>query len=1107
MARRCQGLVWILLITISLSPLPLSTAVAQEQQPHPLSGAAYLQPYILYNTFYTDLSIQALAMASIPGRNIVAASGFDNASGIYSMEILSIDASSRSVNRSKYALSGAPITTVADGDYGGYIAVGTDRGEVVIYNAQEGRASYMQASRYSVKKLSIGVGGSGDPYLAVLDDAGFLYLYRATRGGWAEIGPYGSTAVYSYTRAGVRDISGTEVVAGGQRRVDPSLLLALYEPVRVNISFSIYNETGFPISGAVITARLVKPVAQIDLVFQAATDQSGSASLHLPLLDPEGTIYSANITHPSYETVRIDIALDRNVVGKGLSYIIIMRSGAGVTVPLVENPPVYFASLLDATGAPESIRFGKPLLLTVEPSYVKLIRPSVAGVPWTYIGVIVGCCREGQAVVVFTYFDQDLDPVFVGRDGYVWYVLPGAVDRVWVGYDDSGRGVSVMLGGGRVYYFLYNQQRGFHLAFWSLDIPGPVVSADYRNGVLISIDGSGMLHIHRTDPERSVECTRSGDYLGIPVGPGVGSLVGPVSGYLAVSSRIYIVYSLQNIAFNRCSIELVRLYPRVIVSDIISNRSLSIGDGYIYIYEDSSLVAGSPIANGSSVFYLPRGSYTARVLSSFIEYSRGFEVRGSLVDLPGPVLYRVIMSLYYYSPESPYVATLSRVPPGLILSIDNRINITTTETPIELLIEGGSHTATLIGGGIELARSSFTVNRSGSLNLVLRAETAIINISVGVLESRSQVIPMGSITLRLFAEGPLLRGDLGVIEPGSPVVLPLGIYRIAVTSPFFYDEELLVGVTKPGSLEDLEILLRPREIQARLLVVDEFGAPVPNVSVSLIERASGTTVFSGVASDDGELIIPKVFLGDYLISVEPLNKSLYVGYTGPLRIDRQDLVVSINRTSYNFSISLVDPISGSIVSPVRVLIYMGDRLMFSTDISGLGVISNISLPHGQARIVVEPSGQVAIYNRIEADATIPVGGGETSITLTRRNLDLSLTVVDDINQPVQGASVTIRSIENPVIEITQTTDSEGKAALRIPYGSYEAIVDAPGYNRLETQIPVGEQSIVIKLQPTLLNLLSRYTIAYIAIGMVAAIIIISRLARRYIEKKASEEAL
>ncbi|MEM0439846.1 MAG: hypothetical protein QXP18_07505 [Sulfolobales archaeon] len=176
----------LLILTIIMIPiLPLYIANAQQAS----KALSVMEPYNLYNTWYTDLSIQANMFASIPGRGIVAASGFDISSEGYFLEVLSMDSSSRAIYRSRYALSGIPTAIASDGDRGSYIAVGTDRGEAVVYNTWEGRASYIQASRFPVKRISIGVGIFCNPILALLDSQGYLYLYRVTRGGWAEIGP------------------------------------------------------------------------------------------------------------------------------------------------------------------------------------------------------------------------------------------------------------------------------------------------------------------------------------------------------------------------------------------------------------------------------------------------------------------------------------------------------------------------------------------------------------------------------------------------------------------------------------------------------------------------------------------------------------------------------------------------------------------------------------------------------------------------------------------------------------------------------------------------------------------------------------------------------
>lgn len=1056
-----------------------------------------LEPSNIYRTFYANLSFSALVMASSSGS--VAVSGSD-AFGNY-FEVGYVDLAGGVISRHRFSLSSSPRAIASDGDAGLYYAVGMAGGEVAVYSSRSGAVTYIQASRYSVERLAIGVSGSGEPYLAALDSMGTLYMYRASRGGWAELGPVRSTAIYNYTEGRVLDISPLEVVSGGVRRTDPSLILALYSPPTAILRFNVTNETGHQVDGAVISAYPVKPYSSIAI--QGITDQSGMASLELPILD-QFSYYIINITHPLYITESIAVNLSRKDSGQVITYLVTMRRGAGEVVGYRPPATLSIASIIDITGAPEEIRIGGGVILPVRPLAVKLVRPEQAPGSWAYLGIIAGQGYDGYLWISLIYFDRDLNPLRISPEGYVYYSLPPA-ERVWIGYDDSGSGVMAILSSGKAVYLQYDQRRGYHVAFWSIEIPGGLSAAYYRNGVLIAVDSSGRMHIYRVSPGSSMECTRGSEYLGIPIGPGVGVGIDPSgNAYIATENSLYIVSGVYSIAMDRCPLDAVRLSAGVLVRDLVSSYAIPL-DGYIYIYERGSLVARSRLVNGSSVVYLPQGDFDAIVVSSAIEYRTRISVPQSSADLRGPTLYRVSINPYYTNPESPYTVGLNRVPPGLSLVIDNRTEIITTDSPTDILIEPGNHSVILRSGDLVLARGYLNIERPGPVDLVLTAELASLNISVSI--QGQPTAPPGSLGIRLSAEGPLIRGDLGYVRPGEVLRLPLGVYRVSSESIFFYPAEYVVGLARGGSGEVLNIVLRPREVPVKITVVDDLNISVPGVVVSLYRMPRGEKIFTGATQDDGSITIPSILFGDYIASLEPSNRSLYVPGNLSVRVDRQDIVLRINRTLQPVTINLRDPISGSLVAPIRITIYMGNKTIYTQDISARNSSISLLLPHGVARIAVEPASQQSPYSPIDESREIVVGNNTIELIIQRRIVAIAIRVLNDLGSPVQGARISLRSVENPSVEVTAVTDSDGRLELRIPYTIYTVEAIAQGYNRLETTYAADRDTMEIRLQPTIINLITRYTIVYILIGIAVGMIITARILGRYVERKMREEAI
>lgn len=1099
--RGLAGRVWafsrgkLALIPILAVLIQMLVSIAPYSQASAFSTP--LEPSNIYRSFYANLSFSASAMASSAGS--VAVAGSDE-SGYY-FEVGYADLAGGTISRYRFSLPSSPRAMASDGDAGLYYAVGMAGGEVVVYSMRLGSVSYIQASRYSVERLAIGVGGSGEPYLAALDTNGTLYMYRATRGGWAELGPIRSTAIYNYTEGRVLDISPLEALAGGFRRADPSFILAVYSPPTAILRFNVTNETGYPVDKAVISAYPVNPYSSIAI--QGITDQDGFASLELPIIG-QATYYVINITHPLYITESIAVNLSRRDAGQVITYLVTMRRGDGEVVGYRPPAMLSIASIIDITGAPEEIRIGRGVILPVKPLVVKLVRPEQSPGSWAYLGIVVGQGYDGYLWISIIYFDRDLNPLNISPEGYIYYSLPPA-GQAWIGYDDSGVGVMVILSSGRALYLQYDQRRGYHIAFWSIEIPGGVSAAHYRNGVLIAVDSSGRAHIYRVNPGSSMECTRGSDYLGIPIGAGVGVGIDPSgNAYIATKNILYIVSGAYSIARDRCSIDAVRLWAGVTVREPISSYVLPL-DGYIYIYEEGSLVARSRLVNGSSIAYLPQGEYEALVVSSTIEYRIRISVPRSTADLVGPTLYRVSINPYYTNPGSPYTVGLNRVPPGLSLVIDNKTEIVTTGSPIDILIERGIHSVILRSGDLVLARGSLNIERPGPVDLVLTAELASLNISISI-PGGSIAPPPGSLRIRLYAEGPLIVGDLGYVGLGEVLRLPLGVYRVSTESDFFYPAEHVIGLSSRDSLEVLNIDLRPREITVRIHVIDDLNTSVSGVVLSLY-RKDGVKIFEGVTQDDGVITIPGVVFGDYIAIIEPSNRSLYMPVNHSITIDRQDIVLRISRTPQPVLISLRDPISGSLVSPIRITIYMGDRPLYSQDIPAKNNSIALLLPHGRARIAVEPVSQQSPYSSMDISREIVVGNNTIELIIQRRILGVTIRVLNDLGSPIQGARIIMRSAENPTIELTTVTDSNGEAELRIPYTIYIVEATAQGYNRLETTYAMDRETLEIRLQPTIISLIMRYTTIYTLIGIAVSIIIAARILGRYIERRMREEAI
>lgn len=1084
------ALAWIL--------APLTTPMLSAQQaPEPLKG------YPVYKTLYSDLELGAALSASIPGAGIVGAAG------PLGLEILATDPSKGLLlSRYTFPLSGAPAAIASDGDLGSYVAVGTSRGEVVVYSRSSGGASYIQASRYPIKSLSVGAGPDGTPYLAVLDSGGFLYIYKAVSGGWAEVGPSESTAIYSYSPGYIAYASPSETFSGGARASDPSKLVAIDlwqgAPATV-LNLNIANETGQPVDGAVVSLYLKTQGAPAPII--QGRSISGTASIVAPIFNETGTVYVVNVTHPSYATASLDLVLNKGLAGAVIPISVVLKQGEGENVPLLYTAPPASALLIDATRAPGSVSTGSRIYLGgVSPAAVRLIRSEGAR-DWAYLAVVVGADSLGRSSVFFIYYSQDLSPLRVSGRGYVNYVLPGS-GRAWIGYDETTSSVMVALDSGKAYYFYYDPSARRHVAYWSLDIDPGISAADFRGGIFAALDTAGRLHLYRIGPGSPIECTRTQSYRGVPLaGQGVGVHIYPLSGglaYVVTQSRSYVLRELWG-TLSRCPLEKVDLFVGLNITDPLGSSVSPLQSGSIRILERGEAVASANISGGAATIYIPRGSYEVAVEGPGVGFTRALQL-SSQDSLVSPAVYRVQARFYYTNPASSITSDVREAPRGLSVVIDGRLSIAYPGGAVDLDLYPGQHYAELRSGDLLLARGSFAVDRPGPLDVVLTALLVPVRFNISLPETGpawpgviSRIVSVG-----IDAEGPLVTGLLGSFSLGDePVLLPPGVYTVRINSPLFYTATARVGVRGPGDVV-VGISLVPRAVFADLLVIDDLGEPVPNATVA-IYSAAGAEIFRGVSSSEGVVKVSSISFGQYSVRIYPADNKTYSPANLSIVLESQRLVVIINRTRYSYPLELVDPVSGAPVAPVRVVISYRNTILAdipnATDRAG-----SVTLPAGVFNITVLPADQRSPYQPVSLTASL-TPGQPLKIQLSRRTIEYSLKIVNDLNQPLRGAVVILRSLENPSIELTQVTGDEGVAFFRTTYSSYTASVQAQGYNKLETQIPLGQGEVTLSLQPTIVTLLSRYTMAYIAVGVVASIIVASRVLRRYLERKMREEAL
>jgi len=136
----------------------------------------------------------------------------------------------------------------------------------------------------------------------------------------------------------------------------------------------------------------------------------------------------------------------------------------------------------------------------------------------------------------------------------------------------------------------------------------------------------------------------------------------------------------------------------------------------------------------------------------------------------------------------------------------------------------------------------------------------------------------------------------------------------------------------------------------------------------------------------------------------------------------------------------------------------------------------------------------------EADANKTV-----TITADPRVYTITVTVTNDLGEPISGALVTIVD-SNGIIRFGGLTTNDGTAETQLTYGVYQVVVDAKGYHQTQQTINVPDQTTVpMSIQPTLSTKLKRMTPIFIGVaGLVIFAVVFYRVSRKIMGRMEEE---
>jgi len=362
--------------------------------------------------------------------------------------------------------------------------------------------------------------------------------------------------------------------------------------------------------------------------------------------------------------------------------------------------------------------------------------------------------------------------------------------------------------------------------------------------------------------------------------------------------------------------------------------------------------------------------------------------------------------------------------------------------------------------------------------------------SDGQVLSEAQVEAPTASSPRRLAFTTKYRGDASiVVEP-----LPVGAGK-----PFY--RRLSMPVTIDALRVDVEAVLEPLPYILTLRLVDEQGALVEAVYKVYMYNASRL-----VAEAAGREVSFTLVRGNYTVEAEPLSGNLPFPLHASVRrdvalTDNATVTLSTWTVRRLVNVSFYDPYTPDKTIIDDVSLYLDGKLVATL---ARGTAPSLQLP-----LLINGSNLTAvssqdIYQRFSRKL-VPEKD-VINVPLPRRLVKAVIYVVNDVGQPVGGATVTFTGVNLRYTASTISTP-DGVAEATVPYGEYRICVEAAGYNPhcITAQLTTTFKTTIVAT-PTLLTIIMRYSnIIAITIFAVVMIAVIRLYFRKVLEKFTTEE--
>lgn len=282
----CRSTLYTLIIVASMLLLSLPNIYAEFVQPRNMT--------ISYNLDISHLGVAPRYIAAIDIDRLLVAGSVNNSNGVAILNVN--DPYIGAVVEQIYPLTGSPTCVAVDGFPIKRIAVGSDRGEILLFNIEGGRITgYLYTvlgADFYINKVYLVEAPNSSKVIALASEGGprtvpctrcYVYVFDERSPGIMRIGPRTGNATTSIERVYVQDIAPLTIFDSSKIYRNASLVALTYIPAAlITLEFSIlylYNNTLYPAANTLVEVLAYDKARGISYLYGVNADSRGNISI------------------------------------------------------------------------------------------------------------------------------------------------------------------------------------------------------------------------------------------------------------------------------------------------------------------------------------------------------------------------------------------------------------------------------------------------------------------------------------------------------------------------------------------------------------------------------------------------------------------------------------------------------------------------------------------------------------------------------------------------------------------------------------------------------------------------------------------------------------